>query len=180
MPQLLVLINGLPGSGKTTLGPQLARVLNGRCLSKDTVKEALAGVGDSDVPELGGIAMDALWTTASTIPGTVLIDSWWFRPRDLEFARAGIEKTAADRAVEVWCAVAPELARERYRRRCRAALHRDERRLTDDWLAWAQRAEPLGLTPTVLVDTAGPIDCMTLAGRVEKAARPYPFPRSLA
>ncbi|MFI6211116.1 hypothetical protein ACIBCD_03915 [Nocardia brasiliensis] len=73
------------------------------------------------------------------------------------------------------CAVAPELARERYQRRCRAALHRDERRLADDWREWAQRAEPLGLTPTVLVDTTGPVDCMTLAAQVEEAARPYPF-----
>ncbi|MFD6222466.1 AAA family ATPase [Nocardia asteroides] len=42
MDKLLVLINGLPGSGKSTLGRALAPKLHAQFLSKDTVKVSLA------------------------------------------------------------------------------------------------------------------------------------------
>ncbi|WP_040835215.1 AAA family ATPase [Nocardia brevicatena] len=172
MEKLLVLVNGLPGSGKTTLGQALAPTMDARFLQKDAVKEALAGcvAGAADLPTLGGIAMDAIWSLVQASSTTAIIDSWWFRPRDLEFARAGIGKARADRVVEVWCDVPADIARARYTNRCRAALHRDEQRVIRDWHIWAERAEPLGLTPTVLVDTTRPVDCSDLARRVERAA----------
>jgi predicted kinase len=38
---MLVLVNGLPGSGKSTLGAALTPLLRAEFLSKDAVKEAL-------------------------------------------------------------------------------------------------------------------------------------------
>ncbi|MFQ6330978.1 AAA family ATPase [Nocardia sp. CWNU-33] len=174
MDKLLVLVNGLPGSGKSTLGRSLAATLGAQFLSKDVVKEALAGCVDDTVviPAIGGIAMDAVWALARATPTTVVIDSWWFKPRDLPFAEAGIEQTRADRAVEVWCNVPAEVARARYASRCRPALYQDQQRLADDWQVWAEQAEPLGITPTVVVDTTQPIDCTALAQRIELAASP--------
>ncbi|WP_446222073.1 AAA family ATPase [Nocardia sp. IBHARD005] len=89
MDGLLVLVNGLPGAGKTTLGAELARSLDAWFLSKDAVKEALAASIENavDVPELGGVAMDTIWALAARTPTDVVIDSWWFKPRDLAFAR---------------------------------------------------------------------------------------------
>ncbi len=166
--KLLVLVNGLPGSGKSTLGRALARTLNARFLSKDVVKEALAACLDDsdDLHALGGIAMDTVWAMAQAIPGTVVIDSWWFTPRDLHFADSGIQRTGASHAVEIWCDVPADLAKARYANRNRAALHRDEQRLADDWDAWAAQAAPLELTPTLVVDTTGPVDCARLADRI--------------
>jgi predicted kinase len=163
--KLLVLVNGLPGSGKSTLGRSLAHTLSAQFLSKDIVKEALASCVDNAlaIPAIGGIAMDALWALARATPETVVIDSWWFKPRDLQFAEAGIERTRADRAVEVWCDIPAEVAKARYASRRRAALYQDEQRLADDWAIWAARAEPLGLLPTVVVDTTQPVDCAELA-----------------
>ncbi|WP_328392117.1 AAA family ATPase [Nocardia sp. NBC_00416] len=176
MGKLLVLVNGLPGSGKSTLGRALARTLAAEFLSKDTVKEALAGcVTDIDaVPEIGGIAMDAVWALARAAPrDVVVIDSWWFRPRDLRFAEAGIETVAPERIVEVWCEVPVGVARSRYAGRRRAALHRDELRLAADWDSWAEQATPLGIGPVVVVDTTRPVDCAELAIRIGRvAARP--------
>ncbi len=171
MEKLLVLVNGLPGSGKSTLGRALARTLEATFLSKDAVKVALADCAGSDagVPGLGGIAMDAVWALARAVPGPVVVDSWWFRPRDLEFARAGIEHTRADRAVEVWCAVPADVARRRYASRRRATLYEDDLRLARDWDTWAAHAEPLGLTPIVRVDTGGPVDCAVVGGWVRRA-----------
>ncbi|MFE3257207.1 AAA family ATPase [Nocardia sp. NPDC059229] len=87
-------MNGLPGAGKTTLGTALARSLDAWFLSKDAIKEALASsLGNhSTPPELGSIAMGAIWSLVKASPAAVVIGSWWFKPCDLTFARAGIER----------------------------------------------------------------------------------------
>ncbi|GAA5047445.1 AAA family ATPase [Nocardia callitridis] len=65
MAEFLVLVNGLPGSGKSTLGRSLARTSAEQFLSKDTAKEAIAAcVDDGDRLGLGGIAMDSVWVMA--------------------------------------------------------------------------------------------------------------------
>ncbi|MEV5649683.1 AAA family ATPase [Nocardia sp. NPDC052254] len=172
MGKLLILVNGLPGSGKSTTGRALARALNARFLSKDAVKEALAnGVDDSaDLPELGGIAMDTVWALARAAPNSVVIDSWWFAPRDTEFARLGIERTAPDRTIEIWCAAPAPVARARYSNRRRPEFHRDAHHLSTDWDTWARNATPLGLTPTLEVDTTRPVDYAALASRIDRIA----------
>lgn len=150
--KFLVLVNGLPGSGKSTLSRALAPTLGAQFLSKDDVKEALAARVDDPaiVAGNGGVAMDAVWAMARASSVSVVIDSWWFRPRDLAFAAAGIRRVRADRAVEVWCRVPAETARARYAGRRRAALHQDDRRLAEDWDQWAEQAAPLGILPTVV------------------------------
>ncbi|MEV6060083.1 AAA family ATPase [Nocardia asteroides] len=173
MDKLLVLVNGLPGSGKSTLGRALAPELNAQFLSKDTVKESLATCLDTIDPRvLGGIAMDTVWALAGAVPGTVVIDSWWFKPRDLQHARTGILVTEATHAVEVWCSVDAATAKSRYANRQRPAIHQDTRRLAVDWTGWAAEAAPLGLTSTLVVDTTGPIDCARLADRIRHVATP--------
>lgn len=176
MGKLLVLVNGLPGSGKSTLGAALAKALRAEFLSKDTVKEALAGclTDTGGASELGGIAMDAVWALARAAPRDVIVDSWWFRPRDLRFAQAGIEKVAPRRLVEIWCDTPTEVARARYAGRRRAALYQDARRLTEDWDRWAAEATPLGLGPVLVVDTVRPVDCAGLAREIGRvAAEPF-------
>lgn len=172
MDKLLVLINGLPGSGKSTLGRSLAETLNSQFLSKDAVKEVLAAYVDNGeiAAELGGVAMDTVWALARALPKSVVIDSWWFKPRDLQYAAAGIERVQADRVVEVWCRVPADTAKARYMARRRSDLYRDRQRLADHWEAWAERAEPLGLVPIVFVDTTRPVDCAELAVRIELAS----------
>ncbi|MEV5837248.1 AAA family ATPase [Nocardia sp. NPDC052112] len=177
MDKLLVLVNGLPGSGKSTLGRSLAQTLGAQFLSKDIVKEALATCVDDAlaIPAIGGIAMDALWALARATPETVVIDSWWFKPRDLQFAKVGIAQTGAELAVEVWCDAPAEVAKARYANRRRAALYQDEQRLANDWTLWAEQAEPLGLTPTIVIDTTLPVDCIDLVEQIKLAASPLQF-----
>ncbi|MGW5753698.1 AAA family ATPase [Nocardia rhamnosiphila] len=173
--KLLVLVNGLPSSGKSTLGATLASVLRAEFLSKDAVKEALAGcLTEIDaVPDLGGIAMDTVWASARAAPRDVVVDSWWFRPRDLRFAQTGVELVAPGRFVEIWCDATTEVARARYAARQRPALYRDEQRLAADWDIWAARATPLGFGPVLPVDTTRPVDHAELAAEIARvAARP--------
>ncbi|MET8426689.1 hypothetical protein [Nocardia sp. NPDC004860] len=98
------------------LGAALARSLDAWFLSKDAIKEDLASsLGNHSAPsELGGIAMDTIWSLAKASPTAVVIDSWWFKPRDLNFARSGIEHTGARHTVEIWCDVPAPMAKARY------------------------------------------------------------------
>ncbi len=66
MPERVILINGLPGSGKTTLAGALSRQLNTALLSKDQIKEALADAVGLDFP--GGLrrpSCEILYETCS-------------------------------------------------------------------------------------------------------------------
>lgn len=168
MASEVVLVNGLPGSGKTTLAVSLSAILGAQVLSKDAVKDAIAAILEdpTKVRPLGAIAMDTVWALASAIPGTVLIESWWFRPRDLNFAQVGLGVVSAPRAVEIWCDVPADLARLRYAARDRPSMYEDARHLVDDWAEWGAHAQPLALTPVLRVDTSGPVDHAELARAV--------------
>jgi predicted kinase len=168
----LVLVNGLPGSGKTSLATPLALALSASLVSKDAIKEAVADVvtaASSSV--LGAAAMDMAWTLTASIPGAVVLESWWFKPRDLSFAIAGLDRCGAPAVVEVWCDVPAHVARDRYEARQRHPVHADLHRLADSWQQWAANAEPLNLGPTLLVKTDGPVDVADVARKVIDALK---------
>src|SRR5699024_5169270 len=96
---------------------------------------------------LGSAAMELVWTLAPHARGTVAVDSWWYRPRDREHARAGIAKVGAERVVEVWCDAPADLARTRYEVRRRHSIHADLDHLASCWQEWAENAVPLELCP---------------------------------
>jgi predicted kinase len=168
----VVLVNGLPGAGKTTLAQQLKGASGWPLLSKDAVKEALALIADGAVSSgrVGAVAMNTVWSMAAAIDGEVIVESWWFRPRDLGFAQAGVDVAGATRVVEVWCDVDPAVARKRYASRHRAAVHDDDARLVSDFDRWAADGVPLGIGPVVRMDTSGPVDVSGLVARVREAA----------
>jgi predicted kinase len=53
----LILVNGLPGSGKTTLANGLERLLDAPLIAKDAIKEAVADV----IPAAPGSALGMAW-----------------------------------------------------------------------------------------------------------------------
>lgn len=162
------MVNGLPGSGKTTLATKLGAALGVPVISKDAVKEALfAAVPTARPRGLGAIAMETAWGLVADAPGCVVLESWWFRPRDLEFTVAGWRRCGAPAVVEVWCDVPAALARSRVEARVRdQALYEDARHLANSWEDWAARAQPLALGEVVRVNTAAEVDLAALTRSV--------------
>ncbi|MET0414733.1 MAG: hypothetical protein ABW022_01765, partial [Actinoplanes sp.] len=140
-------------------------------VSKDALKEQLADAYPAvPVASFGPIAMETTWRLVGEMPGTVILDAWLFRPRDLGFVKAGLERCCATMVVEIWCDLPPELARRRYEARVRHAVHRDARRMAESWAEWSALAGPLDVGLTLRVRTDRAVDVAGLAASVQAMA----------
>jgi hypothetical protein len=115
---------------------------------------------------IGVGASQVMWELAAATPGDVLLESWWFKPRDLGFVTTGLDRCGGPSTVEIWCDVPAELALARFRSRRRAELYEDERSLRESWPRWAAAAEPLRVGHTVVVATDRSVDIGQLVDRI--------------
>lgn len=165
---MVVLVNGLPAAGKSTLAPPLASALELPLLSKDVIKETHADVLGSDPPpgltqrewnrRLGTAASQTMWALLGTsAPGAVLENSWRADVREL--VEAGLCRAGVDHVAEVWCEAPLDVLRSRFARRWASshAIHGVEPD-EDEWAQMVQHAEPLGLGPVLRLDTSGHVD----------------------
>ncbi|BCW66619.1 hypothetical protein NicSoilB4_13820 [Arthrobacter sp. NicSoilB4] len=158
----LILVNGLPGSGKTTLARELAAALELPLFSKDAYKECLwdsaRPPGAAESTALGRRALELMWAGIAAAKGPAVVESFWFAPRDLEFLRSDLRGAGRTVAAEVWCALDPAAARQRCRNRDRHPVHHAAHDDDDVWSRWVQEAGPLGLGPVLEVSTERPVD----------------------
>jgi hypothetical protein len=163
-----VLVSGLPGSGKSTLAQLLGPALELPVLSKDVIKEALwdaLGPGDwAWSKQLGGAATAALMALVRFSPGAV-VDHFVHTDQLTDWVELqGI--------VEVRCACAHEVARERYAHRVRHPCHFDDVQLLDSYDAWiAEDAARAPVGPRLDVDTGSPVDVASIASWVRTLER---------
>lgn len=157
---MLVVVSGLPGTGKSTVADELARRLGAVRVSVDTIEDALLGAGLRPSWELGVAAYEAARAVAEQIlatGATVVADA----VNDSEAAR-GTWRTAASRAqVElVFVHVLPPDDGEHRRRlegRRRPLAHVQEP-AWDDVRRRAAAYEPWPAGSCVEVDGSAPVE----------------------
>jgi predicted kinase len=130
---LLVVVTGMPSSGKTTVAEDLARRLQLPLLAKDTIKETLYdSLGANDVTASGrlGTAAFALifaLTRAMLADGvSVIVEANFFRDQEAEFAAL-----PAHRVLQLHCDAPLPVLLDRYSRRSRHAGHFDAEKIRE-------------------------------------------------
>jgi len=184
--RIVVLVNGLPGAGKTTLARTLSQRLGVPLLSKDTIKEAHADVLGTEPPSgwsqrrwnaaLGAAASETMWALLADAPGGAVLESCW--PKDVRhFVTRGLQRAHARQPVEIWCEAPLETARRRFEERHpRHAIHGEL--LTDaEWERWRATAQPLQIGPTLRIDTTGLVDANAMIAWINQRVRADPRER---
>lgn len=109
-----VVVNGPPGSGKTTISETLAARLKWPLISKDTIKKTLGDSLKADDArwshQLSAASYEVLWALAASCPQAILEGN--FRPVAADRLRA-----LDDDSVEVFLRCPLEICRERFEQR---------------------------------------------------------------
>lgn len=153
-----IILSGLPGSGKSTLGALLARELEVPFLDKDMFLEALFEKNASITrTELSRRADDEFRIASLNVAGAVLV-SWWKHPRSTRDSGTPTDwlHRLSGRLIEVHCACSPATAMARFRSRVRHERHGDAERADFELITRLQEQAslgPLGFSELVRVDT---------------------------
>jgi len=166
----IVVVSGIPGSGKTTVARPLARELRVPLISKDVIKEALFGVlGTGDLEwsqQLGRAAHRVMYDLAADAGSAVLESHFWRGVSEPDLEALG------QPLLQIYCHCPMDLAIERYMHRAespdRHPGHLPEHQSAEAIARWTS-IEPAPLTldaPRIDVDTTTPVDIDALAARV--------------
>ena len=161
----LIIVNGAPGSGKTTLVRRLAQDLGIGYLTKDQLKELLGdslGIPDGALANAayGRAASEALFTIIGelgALDDTYIVESaFWADIANRHFAELADNNTL----LQIYVTCDPDVRRQRFETRGntrseRHAVHWDALYvdLTADELAWRYRPIELPGLQTVMFDT---------------------------
>lgn len=160
----ILLVNGVPASGKSTVAAVIARRLRLPVLAVDTVKEAFfdhLGIGDRDYSRrLGRASYQAIFSTIAGFPDGLgaVIDAWHkFVPLDV--LEGHLVRAKAGHVIEIWCHAPPEICAERYRSRAdRRHPGHPPAAYAAELTNLAASATPIGRWPVIDVDTSRPFD----------------------
>ncbi|MGB8665984.1 MAG: AAA family ATPase [Serratia inhibens] len=160
----VILVNGVPASGKSTVAQALAQHLGLPYLAIDGIKEPfmsrLDNVDRGLNRRLGCAAYEAIWSIVAQAPDccTYVIDAWFgFQPR--EQLRHYLREAGVTHPLEVWNQISGELAAERYASRIgqRPKGHPGAEYLPE-LRALAERAAPMAIGPVIRVEQAQPLE----------------------
>jgi predicted kinase len=170
----VVLVTGVPASGKSTVARAIARAKGWPLLTLDTVKEAFfahLGTGDRDYNRLlGKASYQAIFSLIRDFPdGTTTVVDAWFGFQRAEVLQSHLVLAGVGQVAEVWCHAPPEAIGERYRKRLkkRHAGHLGQA-YVPELIELARRAKPLGGYPLFEVETEWPLDLAVLEGWFER------------
>ncbi len=172
---LLVVVTGMPSSGKTTVAEGLARRLRLPLIAKDEIKESLYdSLGAEDAAasaRLGAAAYALIFALARTTLGagaSLIVEANFFTDQAAELASLPEHRTA-----QIHCHAPLATLLERYAARSRHAGHHDAEKLDELPARFESGAhEPLALDGELIrLDTTAPVDIDGLAERLRAALR---------
>jgi len=175
-----LVITGLPASGKTTLGRQLASALGFSFLDKDDFLEQLfeqQGVGDLAWRQQLSRQSDQDFEETARRHKSVVLVSHWRPPADEGTSGTPTEwlTDAFQQIVEVFCDCPAEEAVRRFATRSRHAGHGDglqtDDEITSRMSSWARNL-PLGIGPSIRVNTTSPADLAEVVQQLKKHLEP--------
>jgi glucokinase len=154
----VVLVNGVPASGKSSLAKLLSQRTGWPVISLDGIKnpflEHIGGVDREFNRTLGKASYQAIWSLIREAPpgSTFIVDAWFgFQPKTL--LEAYIEKAGVDRVAELWCKVPGTVAGERYASRLKDRLPgHPGAEYVSELVVLADQAEPMGCSPVMMLD----------------------------
>jgi glucokinase len=157
-----VVVSGLPCSGKSSLGLQLAPALGLLLLDKDTILESLfesKGVGDAEWRRALSRQSDLILQTKATASnGAVLVSHWHLAGMPLNSGTpTNWLSNLSRRIVNVHCECPADVAARRYVQRNRHPGHLDNKRSYPETLASIRAVAALGrldIAPCIEVDTS--------------------------
>lgn len=160
----LVMVNGVPASGKSSLAHALAERTGWPLLALDTIKEPflelLDGVDRPFNRLLGRASYKAIFAAiGEAAEGSTFIVDAWFGFQPAEVLREHVEMAGIGEVVELWCHAPPEVIGERYAARLGSRLPgHPGAGYVPELIGLAGRAGPVGLGPVLDVDTTRPAD----------------------
>jgi predicted kinase len=167
---LLIVVTGMPSSGKTTVAEGLSRRLRVPVIAKDEIKESLyesVGAGDvSAAAVLGGAAYALIFALARTMLGSgvaVIVEANFFLDQEPEFA-----KLPEHRTVQLHCAASLAILCDRYATRSRHAGHHDAEKINELPARFESGVHDALSLPGDLIelDTTRRVDLDALADRI--------------
>jgi glucokinase len=176
MPKPFVVISGLPGSGKTTLGRRLAHALNLPLIDKDDILDRLfesKGVGNAAWRRTLSRESDMIFQDEAARSDGAVLASFWHVP-----GMPPDSGTPADwldapshHVVNVHCVCEVEVAASRFLQRRRHPGHLDEESSAEVLVSLRQLAQlaPLEIGQRIDVDTSREPSLTDLVGAIRRA-----------
>jgi predicted kinase len=160
---MIVLMAGLPGTGKSTLARALADRLHGAILSKDEIRHAIFAPDDVEYSTVQDdfvmqvMLQGAAWLLQNDPHRTVFLDGRTFSKgyQIDEVLKAAAELRQPWRIVE--CVCSDETARERIEQQQSSGDHPAHNRDFDLYLSVKERFEPI-TRPKTVINTDQPLD----------------------
>lgn len=155
----IILVNGIPASGKSRIAQMLAERLNAPVLSIDGIKEPFmlqfADIIDRPLNrKLGYAAYEAMFNIVRMAPEeTLFIMDAWFGFREKEILKHYLAVSGCQHTVEIWNQISPQLVAQRYKSRCacRVKGHPGEDYIPE-LMDLAGKARPMQLGHTFIAD----------------------------
>ena len=174
MQRTFIVVSGLPGSGKTTLGRKLATALHLPYYDKDDILDGLLetlGAADPAWRQKLSRASDEVLIRLVTSSAGAVVASFWRTVKTPKGSGTPIDwlEGLSANVLEIHCSCSPETAAARFKERRRHPGHWDDPRSLDELIGsfrTLSEAGPLGLGDVIVVDTGTDSDLAALVEEI--------------